>query len=92
MGKKPTKSGNIRLPPGSEPPPDENVKVPSQIKHAAAVANALATGQPAPPKPRPEVRRGFPHNQADIDQALQVLRSGKLQINTPEFEVVRELA
>lgn len=92
MGKKPTKSGNIHLPPGSDPPPDESVVVPRQIKHAAAVANALATGQPVPPKPKPEARRGFPHTDGEIDQALERLRTGALQVGDPEFDVVRNLA
>jgi hypothetical protein len=92
MGKKPTKPGNIHLPPGSDLPPDENVKLPPQVRHAAAVANALATGQPVPPKPKPEARPGFPHADAEIDQALQRLRSGVLQISDTEFEVIRDLA
>lgn len=62
------------------------------MRHAAAVANALATGQPVPPKPKPEARPGFPHADAEIDQALQRLRSGALQISDTEFEVIRDLA
>jgi hypothetical protein len=92
MGKKPTKSGNIRLPPGSELPPDENVKVPSQVKHAAAVANALVKGQPVPPKPQPKARLGFPHDDAEIDKALEQLRAGVLQFGGSEFGVICDLA
>ncbi len=92
MGKKPKKSGNISLPPGSDPPSDENVIVPRQVKHAAAVAEALATGQPVPSKPKSEAGQGFPHSEADIDQALQRLQSGALQISDPAFDIIRSLA
>ena len=93
MGKKPTKSGNISLPPGSALPPDEKVIIPQQVKHAAAVANARATGQPLPPKPAARARRpGFPHSDAEIDQALQRLRQGKLQLTDPDFKVIVDLA
>jgi hypothetical protein len=92
MGKKATKSGNIHLPPGAEPPPDENAKIPFQVSHAAAVANALATGQPVLPKPKPKARPGFPHSEADIDNALQCLRQGQLQLTDPEFRVICDLA
>jgi hypothetical protein len=92
MPRKPAKSDNIYLPPGSDPPPDEKVKLPPQVTHAAAVANAMATGQPVPPKPQPEPRRGFPHSDAEIDQALQRLQKGTLQVGTPQFVVIRDLA
>jgi hypothetical protein len=94
MGKKPAKSGNIRLPRGSDLPPDKNVNLPSQVRHAAAVADALATGQPVPPNPKPKSKagQGFPHIDADVDEALQRLRSGKLQPSDPEFEIIRALA
>jgi hypothetical protein len=93
MGKKHKKSGNIRLPAGAKPPLDENVKLPPQVRHAAAVSNALARGQPAPPKPKAEPRRsGFPHGNAEIDNALRRLESGALQVSDPEFDVIRDLA
>jgi hypothetical protein len=92
MRQKRTKSGNISLPPGSDLPPDENVTLPSQVRHAAAIANALATGRPAPAKPKPETRPGFPHTNAEIDQALQRLKKGALQVSEPEFNVIRDLA
>lgn len=91
MGRKRTTSGNTHLPPGVEPPPDENVKLPSQVRHAAAVADAKATGQPVPPQPKPQ-QAGFPHNDAEIDAALQLLRVGKLQLSSPEFKVISDLA
>src|SRR4051812_28039544 len=90
MTRKPTKSGNIRLPPGSDLPSDKNVTLPRQIKHEAAVANALATGQPVPSKPKPVARQGFPHSDAEIDKGLQRLKA--LQTNDPELEVIRSLA
>jgi hypothetical protein len=92
MGKKPKNSGNITLPPGSVLPRDENVIVPSQAKHAAAVADALARGQPVPPRPQPKARPGFPRSAAEIDQALQLLRNDTLQTSDPEFKVIRDLA
>jgi hypothetical protein len=92
MPRKPTKSGNIYLPPGSDPPPDENVKLPPQVKHAAAVANARATGQPVPPKPKLQARPGFPHTDTEIDDALQRLRQGTMQLSDPEFKVIHDLA
>jgi hypothetical protein len=94
MGKWPTKSGNIRLTPGSKPPPDKDVKLPSQVQHAAAVADALVTGQPVPPKrTSPSLAgSGFPHTNADIDDALQRLQQGKLQVGDPEFRVIHDLA
>ena len=92
MGEKPTKSGNIHLPPGAPLPADENVKLSAQARHGAAVANAKATRRPVPPKPKPEARRRFPHSDADIDQALQRLQKGALQVGDPEFDIVRDLA
>jgi hypothetical protein len=92
MGKRPTKSGNIHLPPGSDLPPDENVKLPSQARYAASVAEALVKGQPVPPKPTPLPQAGFPHTDAEIDQALEGLRQGKLGLNDPEFKVIHDLA
>jgi hypothetical protein len=92
MGKKPKNTGNILLQPGSDPPPDENAKIPAQVSHAAAVANALATGQPVPPKPKPETRRGFPHSDAEIDNALEQLRAGALRPGSPGFGIVCDLA
>ena len=94
MGKKPKKSGNISLPPGSPLPPDENVFIPHQIKHAVAIADALATGQPVPPKPEPEpaARPGFPHTDAEISEALQRLQNGKLRPDDREFNIICDLA
>lgn len=91
MGK-PKKSGNINLPPGSDLSPDENVNVPSQIRYAAAVADALATGQPVPPRPQPKAPSGFPHTDTEIDGALAKLRTGVLQRGSPEFKVICDLA
>jgi hypothetical protein len=91
MGKKRTKSGNIYLSAGSDLPPDRNVKLPLQARHDAAVANALATGQPVPPKPKLE-RQGFPHSDAEIDEALQLLETGQLQVSSAEFKVIHDLA
>lgn len=92
MGKKPKNSDNITLPPGSALPLDENVIIPSQVRHDAAVANARSGGQTAPPKPKPQSRPGFPHTDTEIDQALQRLRTGALQVGDPEFGVVCDLA
>jgi hypothetical protein len=92
MGRKFKKSGNIQLPPGAEPPPDEYVRLPSQVRHAVAVADAKATGQPVPPKLTPKARPGFPHSAADIDHALQRLRQGQLQPTDPGFRVICDLA
>jgi hypothetical protein len=89
MRKKPKSGNNLPL---VDLPPDENVKIPSQVSHTAAVANARATGQPMPPKPKPDARRRFPHSDADIDQALQRLKKGALQVGDPEFDIVRDLA
>jgi hypothetical protein len=92
MGKKPKNSGNITLPPASALPHDENVIVPSQVKHAAAVADALASGQPVPPRLQAKPRSGFPHNDAEIDKALEQLRAGVLQPGNPGFGIVCDLA
>jgi hypothetical protein len=90
VGKKAKKSGNISLAPGVDLPPDENVKLPLQVRHDAAVADALANGQPVPQKPT--AGRGFPHTDEQIDQALQFLQQGNLQPNNPLTSVIRDLA
>ena len=92
MVKKLKKSGNRNLPSGSDLPPDEHVNLPSQATHAAAVADALARSQPVPPKPQPKARPGFPHNDAEIDNALEQLRAGVLQPGSPGFGIVWDLA
>jgi hypothetical protein len=86
MGKRSTSSGNISLSPKLDPRRDKSVILPQQVKHAAAVADALVTGRPVPAKPR------FPHSDEKIDRVLQCLRAGALQVGDPEFDVVRDLA
>jgi hypothetical protein len=92
MAKKPKNSGNITLPPGSALPHDKNVIFPSQVKHEAAVAEALVSRQPVPHRPQPKPRSGFPHNDAEIDKALEHLRAGVLQPGSPGFGIVCDLA
>jgi hypothetical protein len=43
-------------------------------------------------KSKSNAGQGFPHSDAEIDEALQRLRSGKLQLIDPEFEIIRALA
>jgi hypothetical protein len=94
MGKKPIQPDLVYRPdPGRvHPPVDERVKLPRQVEHAAVAANARATGQPVPPKPKPEAQPGFPHSEAEIDQALRRLEKGTMQISDPDFDVIRHLA
>jgi soluble cytochrome b562 len=95
MGKKPVKRRTEYRPDASKlhEPVDKTVKLPHQVRHAAEVANARALGQPSPPSPGKEVQRsGFPHTDEQIDQALQRLQEGELQLGDPAVSVIRDLA
>jgi hypothetical protein len=92
MGKRPTKSEYVNIAKKVDPRPDERVILPAQVRHGAAVSNALVSGQPLPAKPKPKARPGFPYTATNIDQALQRLRNGLLQTGDPEFKVICDLA
>ena len=72
---------------------DRNVKLPRQVGHAAATAEALSAGTAVPP-PRPSKARsrGFQHTDAEIDQVLQDWDRGALKPDDPNFEMIIDLA
>ena len=86
--KKPRNPGGKLVPYGPHLPADENVIAPPQVKHAAAVANALASGQPLPTRPKPTLET---LSDAEIEQVLQRLKPSA-EISQPDFDLIRELA
>jgi hypothetical protein len=79
----------------AQPPIDEGVQLPHQVRRAAARANALSTGQPVLPIPQPNKTGPEPkisYTDAEIDEALEQWDRGGLNITDPNFERIIELA
>ena len=82
----------------SHPPIDKSVKLPRQVRSAAARAEDLIAGkQPRPDavtvgraKARPDPK--IPYSDAQIDAALKRLDQGRLDVTDPEFNVIIDLA
>ena len=72
---------------------DKDVKLPDQVHHAAATAEALSAGKAVPPRRPSKARsRGFQHTDAEIDQVLQDWDRGALKPDDPSFEMLIDLA
>src|SRR5438105_1004826 len=89
-----TQTGDLVFRPDPHPDNDPNVKLPGQVRHAAAVAEALRTGSPVPPTPQSKQTRSrrIEYTDAQIDQVLQDWDRGALKPTDPRLEIVRELA
>lgn len=96
MPKTPISEEPFRPDPNREHPPIEaGVSVPDQVSHAAALANALASGKaysPTETRGKTAAKVGFPYSDSQIDHALGRLDQGELQTTDPEFEIVKSLA
>ena len=77
-------------------PGDKNVKIPWQVRQAAALADALVKGNRAPigvaATPPIRAKGKFRYTDAEIDEALKLLERGKLRVSGPRSEIIRELA
>jgi len=81
-------------PKGLHPGIDTKVKLPHQVRHAAATAEALSAGTAVPPTPPSNQARsrGFQHTDAEIDQVMEDFNRGALKHNDPRFKIIIELA
>src|SRR5437764_5487218 len=89
-----TQTDQLVVLPEFHPGDDPNVRLPANIRHAAAVAEALSTGLPVPPNPQSKQTgsRRIKYSDAQIDQVLQDLDKGALKPGDPAFEIMIELA
>jgi hypothetical protein len=97
MSKKPIEEIRLQVDRNRKHPPiDEHTKVPHQVRHAAALSNALVSGEPPPPDPpRPNKSRSdrsIPYTDAEIDEALQRCGRDDLKTTDPEFKTIVGLA
>jgi hypothetical protein len=97
MKKKPAKlDGTISLlnPTGREAV-DKAVQVPAQVRRAVALAEARLTGKTLAPPPeakRTQPEPKLPYTDAEIDDALQYMDSGDLDITDPRGATILGLA
>jgi hypothetical protein len=76
-------------------PIDERVQLPYEVQRAAAVANALSTGQPVKEVPRPKRGRGetkIKLADSQIDKAIVDLNRGDQKVSGPLSRTIIELA
>jgi hypothetical protein len=95
MSKKPVQPKRVLDPNPLHPPIDKDVQLPHQVRRAAALADALVTGQPAVPIPTPKRTRSelkIALTDAQIDEALQRWEQGGLKVTDPQFRTIIELA
>ena len=97
MSKKPVQPKRVLRPNPNRlhPPIDKDVQLPHQVRRAAALADALVTGQPAVPIPTPKRTRSEPKialTDAQIDEALQRWDQGALKVTDSQFGTIIELA
>jgi hypothetical protein len=74
---------------------DQDVQLPEQVLHAAALANALVTGEPLAPVPARKRTRSDPKiscTDGEVDEALQRLDRGDVRISGPQSTIIIELA
>ncbi len=89
-----TQTDQLVILPEPHPGNDANVKLPDDVLHAAAVAEALISGSPVPPTPQSKQTgsRRIKYTVAQIDQVLQDWDKGALKPADPRFEIIIELA
>jgi hypothetical protein len=103
MSKTSTKAKLCRLDEGepAKAPIDKDVKVPSQVRRAAALAEDLIAGKPRQPAPKskmpamqakPPSRRKISYSDAQIERALDRVDRGNLEPGDPDFRIIVELA
>lgn len=98
MARRSTETELIRLAPSApaDAPLDDHVKLPRQVREAAALADDLVTGKQRltdlAAKPTRRSPNGFPYTDVQINEVLKRLKEGKLQVDGPDFEIIRELA
>jgi hypothetical protein len=98
LARRSTETELIRLAPSApaDAPLDDHVKLPRQVREAAALADDLVTGKrrltDLAAKPTPRSPNGFPYTNVQINEVLKRLKEGKLQVDGPDFEIIRELA
>jgi hypothetical protein len=99
MSKKPTKTedGFRPDPNRTHPPIDDKVKLPRQVRLAAARAEDLIAGkQPRPVEVTATTKSRsaskLPYSDAQIDAVLERWDQGNLKITDPEFSIIVELA
>jgi hypothetical protein len=66
------------------------------VREAAALADDLVKGKRTltdlAAKPTPRLPTGFRYTDVQINEVLERLKEGKLQVDGPDFEIIRELA
>jgi len=102
VAKQPVGTEFIPLAPGSEAAPvDRDVKIPEQVRHAAALADDLIAGKPRRPPPKaktpaaratPRSLRKVSYSDAQIENALERADRGTLELVDPDFRLIVELA
>jgi hypothetical protein len=97
VSKKPIKLGHIFRPDPTRrhPPIDKDLKLPHQVRRAAALADALITGHPSPKISATKRSRGAPKvplDDSEIDEAVKHLDRGNIRISDPVFSTIIELA
>jgi hypothetical protein len=92
MKKKPAKSDKpiSLLDPTGREPIDEDVQVPEQVRRVAALADSRVTGKSIPRAAQPN--RTVPYTDAEIEEALQQLERGEVEIIGPNYETIIGLA
>ena len=90
MSKKPVQPKRVLRPNPNRlhAPIDKDVQLPHQVRRAAALADALVTGQPATPIPKPKRTRAEPKialTDAQIDEVLQRWDQGGLKVTDAQF-------
>jgi hypothetical protein len=97
VSKKPIKLGHVFRPdPARQHPPiDKGLKLPHEVRRAAALADALITGHPSPKISATKRSRSAPKvplNDSEIDEALKCLTGNNVRISDAIFPTIIELA